>query len=73
MTKILQSLPYEYYYAQDYQLTLKFLKILKVHVIAEPLVAITRRGSSWTYLNKTKIIVIKDNLKLLKYVKKFHS
>lgn len=63
-------LPYEYDYAVDYELTLKFLKITKVHVITEPLVAITRRDSSVTHLNKNKIIVIKDNLKLLNYVKK---
>ena len=54
----------------DYELTLKFLKITKVHVIPESLVAFTWRGDSVTYLNKNKNKIIKDDLKSLNYVKK---
>ena len=63
-------IPYKYDYAVDYELTLKFLKITKVHVIPESLVAFTFRGDSVSYLNKNKIKVIKDDLKSLNYVKK---
>lgn len=63
-------IPYKYDYAVDYELTLKFLKITKVHVIPEILVAFTMRGDSVTYLNKNKITVIKDDFKSLNYVKK---
>ena len=63
-------IPYKYDYAVDYELTLKFLKITKVHIIPETLVAFTMRGDSVTYLNKNKVTVIKDDLKSLNYVKK---
>ena len=63
-------IPYKFDYAVDYELTLKFLKITKIHVIPESLVAITWRSDSVSNLNKNKIIVIKDDLKALNYVKK---
>ena len=51
-------------------MTLKFLKITKVHVIPESLVAFTLRGDSVSYLNENKIKVITDDLKSIDYVKK---
>ena len=63
-------IPYKFKYAVDYELTLKFLKISKIHVILKPLVTCTWRDDSVSNLKKNRIIVIKDDLRCLNYVKK---
>ena len=63
-------IPYKFKYAVDYELTLKFLKITRIHVILKPLVTCTWRDDSVTNLRKNRFIVIKDDLRCLNYVKK---
>jgi glycosyltransferase involved in cell wall biosynthesis len=62
-------IPYKFKYAVDYELTLKFLKFTRIHVILKPLVTCTWRDDSVTNLKKNRIIVIKDDLRCLNYAK----
>ena len=68
--KKIKAIPYRFRYAIDYELYLKFLRHTDIYVIPEFLGNIRFLKNSITNAKKNRIMVVKDDLICLDYVKK---